>query len=420
MNVDVTVEQRYDRLPDGTIWTAGQFPYRFWTRYLDVFEGVNVIARVRQVVEIPRFAERADGPRVKFVALPHYIGPSKFLTVMPGILRALAGAPPAHDAVVLRVPSAIAAIVRRRLRKGRRPYGVEVVGDPYEIFGPGAIRHPCRPVFRWMLEREQRLVCAGAAGAAYVTKEALQRRYPCKEYAVDISDVQLGINLSPDDENFPTHDSAVELDRAARSKTRTADDHSDRRSVVISVGSLNQPYKGYQTLIAAIAQCREWGIDLELRLVGDGVYKEQLQRQVSDLGLDERVNFLGQLPSGSSVTAALDRADLFVLPSLTEGLPRALIEAMARGLPCIGSDAGGIRELLSAEDRVPPGDSRMLARKIREVMTSPGRLETMAARNLARSEDYRENVLRSRRIAFYNHLRSVTTIWLTAQSGFGL
>jgi glycosyltransferase involved in cell wall biosynthesis len=108
------------------------------------------------------------------------------------------------------------------------------------------------------------------------------------------------------------------------------------------------------------------------------------------------------------VRAELDAADLFALPSRQEGLPRAMVEAMARGLPCLGSTVGGIPELLPAEDMVPPGDARALARKIREMVTAPGRMALMSARNLEKARGYREEALAGRRQAFYRHVREMT------------
>jgi glycosyltransferase involved in cell wall biosynthesis len=105
-------------------------------------------------------------------------------------------------------------------------------------------------------------------------------------------------------------------------------------------------------------------------------------------------------------------ADLFVLPSRTEGLPRAMLEAMARALPCIGSTAGGIPELLPAEDMVPPGDALSLALKIRSVLTDPVRLMSMSSRNLEKAKGYHEGILRERRNAFYNSVLDVTREWL--------
>src|SRR5690606_2722669 len=115
-----------------------------------------------------------------------------------------------------------------------------------------------------------------------------------------------------------------------------------------------------------------------------------------------------QLSSGQAVRDELDQADLFVLASRTEGLPRAVIEAMARGLPCIGTSVGGIPELLPTEDLVPPGDADTLARKISEVSRSPERMAAMSRRNLKKAADYRDDVLRQRRNAFYEIVKERT------------
>jgi glycosyltransferase involved in cell wall biosynthesis len=92
-----------------------------------------------------------------------------------------------------------------------------------------------------------------------------------------------------------------------------------------------------------------------------------------------------------------------------------MIEAMARGLPCLGSTAGGIPELLPPEDMVRPGDVTTLARKIRTVVTDPERLARMSARNLEKAKEYSEEALRERRTAFYRYVRERTEAWLETQ-----
>lgn len=124
-----------------------------------------------------------------------------------------------------------------------------------------------------------------------------------------------------------------------------------------------------------------------------------------------RVTFAGQLANESQITRALDNADLFALPSRTEGLPRAMIEAMARGLPCIGSDVGGIPELIPSDSLVPADDAPALAAKIFEVLTDSARMARMSKENLARVAEYSEDVLRDRRQAFYRHLAAETLKW---------
>jgi len=267
---------------------------------------------------------------------------------------------------------------------------VEVVGDPWEVFSPTAFKHPLRPFLRLWFYRQQAQLCLKASAVAYVTKYTLQRRYPpsATAFSASYSDVELS------DDAFVS----IPHLKSVENKTFT----------LITVATLAQLYKGQDTLISAIARCVSQGLDLHLVLVGDGHYRSLLESQAARLGVSERIRFLGELPSGISVRDELDRAALFVLPSRTEGLPRALIEAMARALPCVASTAGGIPELLDPIDLVKPNDVQALADKIREVLTQPNRMAEMAVRNLRRAREYHEILLRSTRKDFYRFIKNQT------------
>lgn len=397
MNVVVALEHRFDSTPDGTVWTSAQFAYGFWTRYLEVFEHVRVVARVREVSSAPPDWKRADGEGVSFAAVPYYIGPWQYLLRVQEVQRAARKAVGVRDAVILRVSSQIAACIEPLLIRTGHPYGVEVVCDPYDVFAPGSIKHPLRPFFRWLSPRELKRQCTGACAAAYVTEEVLQRRYP------------------PAPEAFSTHYSSVELPVTAF-VTAPYLPHSGRGLLtLINIGSMAQMYKAQDVLIDAIAACVREKANFKLILVGDGKHRAELETQAAKLGLKERIQFLGQLSAGDDVLEQLDRADLFVLPSHQEGLPRAMIEAMARGLPCIGSTVGGIPELLPSEDMVPPGDVAALANKICEVVTDPERMARMSVLNLEKAKNYKEEVLRKRRNNFYHQVRENTQAWLLTQ-----
>jgi glycosyltransferase involved in cell wall biosynthesis len=255
-----------------------------------------------------------------------------------------------------------------------------------------------RPFFRWWFTRRLRSQCAGACAAAYVTERALQRRYPPgpDAFATSYSDVELGEN------SF----AAVPRMPAPSSPTR-----------LLFVGTLAQLYKAPDVLLEAFAFCAHEGLDVRLCLVGDGKHRPELEKRAAALGVSERVEFRGQLASGELVRRELDRADLFVLPSRQEGLPRAMIEAMARGLPCIGSTVGGIPELLPGSDLVPPNDARRLARTIRNVVTDHARMARMSARNLEKAREYAPERLARRRGHFYEHVRIRTQEWLKAKAG---
>ncbi len=392
MNLVVALEKRYESTPDGKVWTQGTFAYPFWRRYLDVFDHVRVVARVRRVATpTPGWVE-ADGPGVSFAPVTYYLGPWQYLRRRRRIRADVQEVVGPSDAVILRVSSQIAACLEPQLRRSGRPYGVEVVCDPYDVFAPGSVVHPLRPFFRWSFPRQLRRQCAQACGALYVTDQALQRRYPCPTYATGVSDVELPQS-------------------AIVSKARSVD-RQVRATKLIMVGTLEQLYKAPEILIDSLAICTQDRLDLVLTMVGDGKERPGLEARARALGLGSRVHFLGQLPAGEAVRSELDRADLFVLPSRQEGLPRAMIEAMARALPCISSMVGGIPELLPPEDMVPPGNAEALAAKIREVVGDPARMAHMSARNLQKAGEYREKVLRGRRIAYYQYLRDRTEEWL--------
>lgn len=391
MNVVVTLDDRFYRTPDGRVWTQTTFPYSFWSRYLQVFDSVRVVARVRDVPNVPSDWKEANGERVSFAAIPYYIGPWQYLLKAWQVWRSARNAVSANDAVILRVSSPITSPIQSMLRQTGRPYAVEVVADPYDVFAPGSVKHPLRPFFRRLSPRRLRRDCVQAGAAAYVTKEALQQRYPCPNFSVGVSDVDLPERALVSSSRLPRQGGTFNL---------------------IFVGTMAQLYKAPDVLIDAVAACVQEGIDLKLTLIGDGKHRSELEARAKSLGLGERVSFLGQLSGGDAVMAQLDLADLFVLPSHQEGLPRAMVEAMARALPCIGSTVGGIPELLPPEDMIPPGDVAALANKIREVVTNPERMARMSARNLQKAKDYRDEVLYDRRNQFYRYVREMTEKWL--------
>jgi glycosyltransferase involved in cell wall biosynthesis len=382
---------------------------RFWERYLEVFDTVRIIARATPAEHVPEGWLPVTGENIFFHGLPDYCGPWQYVKRYAAIRAAIRDAAPARGAVILRVGSQIANLLERTLLERNQPYALEVVGDPYEVFAPGVVDHPLRPFFRWHFSHHLRQQCLHAIGVAYVTKRALQKRYPTQSMSMSISDVDL-MEERARGRVFSTRYSSVELGPGQISEVvRKPKEHGPYE--VVTVGSLTQLYKGTDVLIEAVARCVRAGMDLTAVIVGDGKYRPALMAQAERAGMASRIQFTGQLTPGESVRRVLDRADLFVLPSRTEGLPRSLVEAMARALPCIGSAVGGIPELLEASELVPAGDPAALARKIREVLGDPLRMSEMSRRNLDATREFMDSVLSERRRRFYQYVRDYTQRW---------
>lgn len=126
------------------------------------------------------------------------------------------------------------------------------------------------------------------------------------------------------------------------------------------------PEKGLTFIILAMSLLRKKGYDVELRLGGGGPSRGGLQELATRLGLSDRVHFLGFLTE-DEIVRELDSSDLFVLPSLVEGIPVCAMEAMAVGVPVIATNIAGTSELIQDGKTgllVRPSDPEALAEAV--------------------------------------------------------
>lgn len=148
------------------------------------------------------------------------------------------------------------------------------------------------------------------------------------------------------------------------------DDQNDTVRV-LTIGRLI-PRKGFQFLIEAIPEIlQSVNRDFELEIVGDGPMKSQLVSLAEKSKVDHRINFAGTVAYDELVQHYND-ADIFVLPSLAEGMPLVILEAMATGLPVIASKVQGIEDLIQPGINghlVKPGNTKQLAEKVIKLIT---------------------------------------------------
>jgi glycosyltransferase involved in cell wall biosynthesis len=152
------------------------------------------------------------------------------------------------------------------------------------------------------------------------------------------------------------------------------------------VGRLHRQ-KGLKQLLGAFFTLLQTHPTAKLLLAGGGPEREALASAVAGLRLQPFVRFLGPLPTPWPLLAA---ADLFVLPSLWEGMPNALLEAMAAGLPCVATTVGAVPEVAGGGEGallVPPGDAAPLLRALLELADDPARRRELGARGRRRVEE---------------------------------
>lgn len=346
MRLLVATEARLLRSGDGTVFTDGLHDRAFFDRYLTVFDEVRVLARVAESAQPapPSRSSVVEDDRVRVLALPDYRGAVGTARHGAEVARLARVAVEDVDAVMLRAPGYVSQVAHRAC--GGRPYGVEVVGDPAEVFRRGASRHPARAMIRQVTTGSLRRMTADATVVAYVSSVVLPERYPAPRAVATATYSSVSLT----DEFF--------LEPRWPRPVRA----------LVTVASLEQPYKGVDVLLDALTRLPG---EVRLTVVGEGRLRGELTGLAERLGLANRVTFAGNLPGPAAVREVLAASDAFVLASRTEGLPRAMLEAMAAGLPCVGTDVGGIPELLPAAAQCRPDDVAALTALLRVLLEDP-------------------------------------------------
>jgi len=156
------------------------------------------------------------------------------------------------------------------------------------------------------------------------------------------------------------------------------------QKVILYAGVLT-PLKGIHHLINAFSSITDQFPGEQLLIIGkeeNRAYAAGLREQARDLGLENRIRFIAHCPQ-SELAVWMAKSAVLVLPSISEGLGRVVIEAMATGTPVIGSRVGGIPELIENGARgflVPPGDENAIANKLRWVLSNPDTAREMGIR----------------------------------------
>jgi glycosyltransferase involved in cell wall biosynthesis len=165
---------------------------------------------------------------------------------------------------------------------------------------------------------------------------------------------------------------------------RCGSDHS----IVVGAASRLVPIKGIVHLIRAVALLRPEFPDVRVEIAGSGPERGPLQQEVQALGLGDAVVFAGWQPD---IWRWLAQVDIFVQPSLAEGFGMASLEAMAAGLPVLGTSVGGLPELIEHGRTgyvVRPAEPEALAARLRDLVQNADRRRTMGIAGQARAREH--------------------------------
>lgn len=376
----------------GKYYARTQEKYDFYHRYLRVFDKMRLVTRCVYEDTLGRSRVPLDDERIEYIPMPFFSGPAQYAKSYLKIRRLLKGITDGCDASILRLPSTIAQRVCSKVMKSGIPYATELVFDAND-----AMESATNPIERllWrMINRQMKNACNNAAGVACVTEHYLQSHYSSQK-----SDAFYGSY------------SSLALDKSFYTNARS---YPERKLFSIAHVCTQVQYngrKGYNEVIETVSKLKDRGVNVMLNFAGpdyhDGIRK--LTELAKSLGVDDRVHFIGGV-NRVQLSEYLEKSDIYVMPTWAEGLPRVIIEAMAKGLPCITTPVSGNPELVDDHFLVPYYDTDLLADRIEELVKDASLYEKTSNINFERSKKYEASILEKRRDEFYKELKSKITI----------
>ncbi len=361
--------------------------YAYLTRYLAYYDDIQVLVRTRGVEHVDESLPQIDGDRVSIVPLPDPQSLWQAIMSLPALIRGIVRAARRSKACYLKMPDVLGTVVGLVLLGMRRAYAVEVVADAYE-----GIRHAKKRMlgcglYARVFHSLTRGIVSRAATVTYIS-QYLQSRYP---------------HPKPDRQFVFC---SVDITDTDRGQPRVRDDFDVTPFRLVAAGRLSGE-KGHVYLIRAMKSMIDNSeAPVLLDVLGDGPERPALEAEVKALGLTHHVRFIGSVKRGASLHQYLDRAQLYVLPSLTEGMGRGLIEAMARGVPCVATAVGGVPEYLGTDCLVPAADATALAQRIQTVMHQPDILAKWSAVNLAATRAFSPAQLQAIKTRFWSAVKA--------------
>jgi len=394
MKVLITTHAQMYQLKDGSIWTSAIYGYDFFKRYLNVFDEVKIVSRLKKENELDTGKLiRVDGEGIEVYPLPFYIGPWEYAKCYFNIHRSLKRAIFDCDCAILRIPDQLPFQIFSKLKKSNIPCAVEVVAHSWDVLAPGTTKTILRPFLRLYWDYSQKKLCKKADGVAYVTRDYLQRRYPS---GIDKD------NINRFETVYTSADLSIEFIDSFRSQKA----YDDKLVKLVHISNINNTAKGHENLLKILKELNKSDTKFHLTFVGGGTLLNYYKNIAASLELDYCVDFVGHIPTTDGITQILINSDIFVFPTLAEGLPRVLLEAMATGLPCIANAVGGIPEIISSEFLVEPNNDTMLKNKILQISKDKELIDRERHKNHDKiMQDYQPEKVQKNRTEFYKKLK---------------
>lgn len=361
------------------VYSGGGLPARVWDNYLAFFSEVKIFGRLSKHVKDRNILSSGD-TRLTFKLTENYSSPKNFFINFRKLRKEIKKEIIEADLVLIRLPSLLGFVTGFIALKLNKKILVEQVGNANEAMNTyGSILAKFSAVF---FELTNKYLVKKANYISYVTSKKLQNDYPTQALSVELSNVII-TTISPkkDYKQFENLDFKIAL-----------------------IGGFDVKFKGQDVLLKAI-QLLSPSIknNISVYFIGKGNYS-WLINFAQKLNLEQNIKFIGSKESGKPIFDLLSQMNLYVQPSLTEGMPRSTIEAMSVGCPVIGSRVGGIPDIVNPLFLHDPGDFKALSLQILKLYEDRELLLIESQDSIVKSEPYLKVNIDKRRTVFYEKI----------------
>ncbi len=359
---------------EGNLYADGSYSDEVWSRYYELSKNLTVMTRKESKIYTKEEAQR------RF----HSFNKEKYQFVEYTSDDVMEEEVKKADALVIRVPSRVSNKAINFAKKYQKKYLIEVVGCTFDLYwNQKGFKSKIDAI---QLYTELRRYIKEAKLVLYVSSEFLQRRYPTKGESIACSDVVL-----------EKQNESVLAERIQKIEAKKETDSIS----LCTVGTVDLKIKGQRYVIEAIAKLNQMGKQHYQYVIVGGGDDTKLRDLAKSLGVENDVTFTGMQPH-DKVFEYMKESDIYVQPSETEGLPRVMVEAISVAVPCIGSDVGGIPELINQSYTFRSKNVASLVETIQK-MTKEKLIEQAKA-NFEKSKEFQYEVLEKKRKEFYQKL----------------
>lgn len=378
----------YD-ISTGNYYSELGFPYSLWERYLFSFDKIFIVGRVteRKITNLEREKYNlSSGPNVEFLHLPDITSLKGMLKNNNKVKSILKLNLQNVSAVIARLPSRLGMITIEMAKMESLPYAVELVGCPDEALAN--LKSLKARIYKPYMVKKTKEIVLESTYTLYVTKKYLQNKYPTKGKAIACSNVVLNQYLNPP------------IKKEFQKK--------NIENVLIGSIAFLSEYKGIDTTFKICKELEQNNINYKLNILGGGDTQKWLII-AKKIGLDSNNISFFTLPSGNLVLEWLKTLDIYIQPSRTEGLPRGLIEAMSVGCAAVGSNVGGIPELLGKKEIFDKEDYKAMSNRILEILENPSLKTDLEKTNYETAREYSFEKLDIKRKKFWKEYHNSLT-----------